>query len=88
VTPRRARVAVRIAVAIDRNGSWSAAGNCAYQSSDEVIQAALDCLPLENSFPRGVVWVNAEVPLPVIQEIRGVVECTYDTGSAADGECY
>jgi hypothetical protein len=59
-------------------------GELAYQSADEVIQAALDCLPLENSFPRNVVWVNAEVPLPIIEEIRGVVESRREIGCAAD----
>ena len=42
-------VTVKIAVAIDRNGYWSAAGNCAYQSADEAMQAALDYLPQESA---------------------------------------
>jgi hypothetical protein len=68
------RITVKIAVAIDRNGFWSAAGNCAYQTADEAMQAALDYLPQESAPPRNVVWVNAEVPLPVIEVVPGVVE--------------
>ena len=66
-------VTVRIAVAIDRNGYWSAAGNCAYQSADEAVQAALDYLPQESALPKTIVWVSAQVPIPVIESVPGVV---------------
>ncbi len=68
------RITVKIAVAIDRNGYWSAAGNCAYQTVDEAVQAALDYLPQESAPPRNVVWISAEVPIPVIGVVTGVVE--------------
>jgi hypothetical protein len=66
-------VTVRIAVAVDRNGCWSAAGNCAYQSADEAVQAALDYLPQESAPPKTIVWVNATVPIPGIESVPGVV---------------
>ena len=66
-------VTVRIAVAIDRNGCWSAAGNCAYQSADEAIQAALDYLPQDTAPPTNIVWVQAQLPVPAIESVPGVV---------------
>ncbi len=66
-------VTVRIALAIDRNGCWSAVGNCAYQSADEAIQAALDYLPQENEPPTNIVWVHAQVPIPSVESVPGIV---------------
>lgn len=67
------RICVRIAVVIDLHGFWSATGNCAYESTEETVQAALDYLPQECSSPRHVVWVRAEVPLPLPQVLNGTV---------------
>jgi hypothetical protein len=55
---------VRIAVAVDQDGSWSALGNCAYESG-ETLRMALDALPPESSALKHIVWVDVEVPLPV-----------------------
>ena len=67
------RIPVRIAVAVDMDGNWSAAGNCAYESSDDAMRAAFDYLPVESSPVRHVVWVEAEVPLPARESVEGVV---------------
>jgi hypothetical protein len=65
---------VRIAVAVDATGLWSAAGHCSYETNDEAAQAALDYLPQESSPTRHIVWVKAEVPLPSHNTIKGIVE--------------
>ena len=57
-------VSVRMAVAVDENGLWSAAGNCAYESDESTIEAAEDYLPLEVSPRRHVVSIEAKVPIP------------------------
>ncbi len=67
------RIPVRIAVAVDRNGFWSAVGHYSYESSAEATQAALDYLPEESQTPRHVVWVTAEVPLPTTEGVQGVM---------------
>jgi hypothetical protein len=73
MSPKAQRIPVRIAVAVDRNGFWSAVGSCAYESTEETAQAALDYLPQESTPPRHVVWVSADVPLPVAEVVQGVV---------------
>jgi len=66
-------ILIRIAVAVDENGLWSAAGNCAYESDEDAIEAAVDYLPEEASPHRHVVWVEANVPLPAEQTVKGNV---------------
>jgi hypothetical protein len=56
---------VRIAVAVDSEHAWSAVGNCAYQGDEEAATAAVDDLPLESSGRRHLVFVTAEVPVPL-----------------------
>jgi hypothetical protein len=56
-------ISVRIAVAVDDLGRWSAVGNCIYDSDDESAEAAVDYLPLEARFNRRVFFVDAEIPL-------------------------
>lgn len=73
MTKQDQRILVRIAVAVDMDGNWSAAGNCAYESSDDATRAALDYLPVESSPVRHIVWVDAEVPLPTRESVHGVV---------------
>jgi len=57
-------ISVRMAVAVDEHGLWSAAGNCAYESDESTVEAAVDYLPLEVSPRRHVVWIDAKVPIP------------------------
>jgi hypothetical protein len=54
---------VRIAVAVDQDGAWSAIDNCAYRAG-ESIRLALDALPPTSSPVRQVVCVTANVSLP------------------------
>jgi len=67
------RVRVRIAVAIDDTGLWSAVGNCAYEDDQEAIDAANDYLPSESSPCRQVVWVEADIPVPDSEVVEGKV---------------
>ena len=57
-------VKIRIAVAVDKNGFWSAAGNCVYESDEDAATGAMDYMPLERSSNSHIVWLDAEVPLP------------------------
>jgi hypothetical protein len=72
MNPRPQRIPVMIAVAIDGNGFWSAAGNSAYASKVEASEAALDYLPEESKLPRQVVWITADVPLPLREIVQGI----------------
>lgn len=63
-------VKVRILVAVDSKGEWSAYG---YTNNDEATNH--ECLWLEGMDGReAYYWVTAEVPIPETKEIEGKVE--------------
>jgi len=67
-------VKVRIAVAVDPEGAWSAIGwrGCRYDSVRDVLgeSSMLDALDPGEQY----CWVTAEVPVPAVLDIAGVVE--------------
>ncbi len=67
-------IKVRIAVVVDDAGLWSAAGNCAYEMDEEVIEGANDYMPQESTPRRNVVWLETKVPVPP-QNSAGELSC-------------
>jgi hypothetical protein len=62
-------VKVRIAVAVDRNGNWSASGYDGHEKNDP-FSNVIDVLePGEARY-----WVTAELSLPHCEEVQGEVE--------------
>lgn len=67
------KIKVKIAVVVDEQGNWSAAGwNCG-KTSDDPLQIARDGMPGTGE-ERGY-WVTAELDVPQIAEVPGCVEC-------------
>lgn len=60
-------VPVRIAVAVNKDGSWTSGGD----SSSSEAEAILAADPLAGE---RIVWVTANVPLPDETEVRGEVD--------------
>jgi hypothetical protein len=57
-------VRVRIAVAVSADQAWSAVGNCAYETDEEVADVAADCLLIEAAGMPRVSFITAEIPAP------------------------
>lgn len=79
---KRETVRVRIAVAVDQAGNWSAYGATAetersmrFTASDS--RAVHDVVEdFGNETVEAFHWVEADIPLPVAQTIQGTVEPT------------
>jgi hypothetical protein len=67
-----ATVSVRIAVAIDTEGQWSAYGSEDCPDS-HAVDTAIECMP-EGDARYHIVWVTAEVPLPPTIEVKGEID--------------
>jgi hypothetical protein len=79
----RRTVRVRIAVAVDHTGAWSAGGTSEYASDDKRNR---ECVYLEG-LQEGEVfhWVEADVPVPVLQP-ETVFEGELVTGDPSQSE--
>lgn len=64
-------VRVRIAVAIDEDGEWSATGW--YRYTDEEAKASA-FKRLDGGVVESISWIVADVPIPTPQVIEGVVQ--------------
>ena len=67
-------VRVRIAVAVNGNGAWSAEGWCDGPDAivaDRVREMMTDCERMDSETV--VRWVEADVPLPTVASIPGTV---------------
>lgn len=60
-------IRVRIAVGIDERGEWEAYGNQGYTDKQTLAQSGI------GEWGRAIVWVEADVPLPVAPTIEGTV---------------
>ena len=74
-------VRVRIAVCVDQDGFWAASGgrtpaNYTPEDSDEEDRGLAEdaLLGRRDGAPRGIVWVEADVPLPAEQTVEGEVQ--------------
>lgn len=69
-------VKVRIAVAFSSNGKWEASGSNTNSDYEERCYASMMCARKNLSDLKGITmyWVTAELPIPDVQEIKGVVE--------------
>lgn len=64
------KVKVRIAVAVDRNGNWNAAGGDWSISDDHSLEHAVECLDSgENRY-----ILTAELDVPGVKEVAATVE--------------
>ncbi len=63
-------VRVRIAVAVDKDGKWSACGLPSYESWDE----AMDCWVDDLAPGEAQYWVEATLPIPAIETVEGEVK--------------
>lgn len=63
------KVKVKIAVAVDKDGSWNAHGWSGYDNDDEArYQVTLDAGSVNNFY-----WIEAELPIPEETVIHGDV---------------
>lgn len=60
-------IPVRIAVAVNKDGSWTSGGDSNSTDAEAILEAGL--LPGDR-----LVWITANVPLPEETEVRGEVE--------------
>ena len=80
LAPCENTIPVRIAVALDASGNWSAIGwsdKQAMADDKPVEKQAVEDLLKDGGYdegPVGVVWVTANVPLPQEAEVHGEVE--------------
>lgn len=65
-------VKVRIAAAINTIGTWSAYGDSEVSDPEEMMEFA--CESLSDLSAVSCYWITAELPIPDVQEIKGVVE--------------
>lgn len=68
-------VRVRIAVNISAKGEWAASGNSRDKDDKERASVTYDMLDNDPALtPEHVVFVEADVPLPVAQTVEGRVQ--------------
>ena len=62
-------VRVRVAVAVDPDGTWNAVGWSGAKDDDDMVGLALDMVGTQES----VYWLTADLPLPATVEIPAEV---------------